>query len=76
MAYNVRVLKDWLDVTRPISDSGRHYLDDEELRGAWSRQRFKFEREQRDLLTLDHDDDSYFGRILKNSPIGYFFIVS
>ena len=72
---SVRVLKSWLDYARPLNDAGEGYLDDQELRGSWHRKRFTFQREHRDLLTLEPDETSPFERMLKNGWMGYLFIV-
>jgi hypothetical protein len=40
----VLVLRDWLDDSDAIADDGRTYLNDEELRGTWTRERFQIQK--------------------------------
>lgn len=70
----VQALQHWLDDAHPISDSGARYLENDEIRSTWTRRKwFRFEREPRGLVSLDHDRTSPLNGLLRK--IGYIFTV-
>lgn len=72
---HVHALRQWLKNTDSITDTAMNYLDRDEPDGEPTVPCAGPSDDFIDLMTLNSDADSWFGRVLRHSFLKYFFMV-